>query len=366
MSIAAYNRGSRLVAREANERMPVATSRADAQAHKDEIVRLREQVTTLERDLRRARRCLASERAGRESLRVRLADEERANAFGVGVLCRAGAEVTGEGTLAAVLAGEARWTVICGDNADVLPGLPDASVDHVITDPPYGEEFHAKSRTQGRDGYKRVADYGFAAVAEEQRVALGAEFGRLLRRWAVVFSDPESSHEWRASLTTGGMRYCRKGVWIKLACAPQFTGDRPASGHEELSIAYARVPGRTRWNGGGKRGVWEHPVVPQGRDGREHPTCKPLSLMLDLVRDFTDPDDLILDPYAGSGTTGVAALRLGRRVILIERNAEWAALSRDRLRAEESDTTLQAARAGQGALFGQAAMPREGSNDEHK
>ena len=69
MGSAAYNRGSRLVSKEADER-------------------LREQIATLERDLRRARRCLASERAGRESLRVRLADEERANAFGVGVLCR--------------------------------------------------------------------------------------------------------------------------------------------------------------------------------------------------------------------------------------------------------------------------------------
>lgn len=87
MGAAAYNRGSRLVSREADERMPVATSRADAQAHKDEIVRLREQVTTLERDLRRARRCLAAERAGRGALRARLADEESAYAFGVGVLC---------------------------------------------------------------------------------------------------------------------------------------------------------------------------------------------------------------------------------------------------------------------------------------
>lgn len=87
MSVAAYNRGSRLVSREAVERMPVATSRADAQAHKDEITRLREQVVTLERELRRARRCLAAERAGREALRARLTDEERANAFGVGVLC---------------------------------------------------------------------------------------------------------------------------------------------------------------------------------------------------------------------------------------------------------------------------------------
>ena len=88
MSTAAYNRGSRIVSRGADERMPLATARADRQAHKDEVARLREQIATLERDLRRARRCLASERAGRESLRVRLADEERANAFGVGVLCR--------------------------------------------------------------------------------------------------------------------------------------------------------------------------------------------------------------------------------------------------------------------------------------
>jgi len=76
------------VSKEADERMPLATARADRQAHKDEVARLREQIATLERDLRRARRCLASERAGREALRVRLANEERANAFGVGVLCR--------------------------------------------------------------------------------------------------------------------------------------------------------------------------------------------------------------------------------------------------------------------------------------
>ena len=88
MGAAAYNRGSRLVAMEADERMPVATSRADAQAHKDEVARLHEQVATLERDLRRARRCLAAERAGRDALRARLAHEERANAFGVGVLCK--------------------------------------------------------------------------------------------------------------------------------------------------------------------------------------------------------------------------------------------------------------------------------------
>lgn len=88
MSAAAYNRGSRLVSREADERMPSAFSRADRQAHKDEVTRLREQVATLERELRRARRCLAAERHGREQLRVRLGAEERSHALSVRWLCR--------------------------------------------------------------------------------------------------------------------------------------------------------------------------------------------------------------------------------------------------------------------------------------
>lgn len=88
MGAAAYNRGSRLAAREADARMPAAMARADRQAHADEVTRLREQVATLERDLRRARRCLAAERAGREALGARLADAERVYTYSVGLLCR--------------------------------------------------------------------------------------------------------------------------------------------------------------------------------------------------------------------------------------------------------------------------------------
>lgn len=76
------------MSKEADERMPLATALADRQAHKDEVARLREQIATLERDLRRARRCLASERLGREQLRVRLGDEERSHALSVKWLCR--------------------------------------------------------------------------------------------------------------------------------------------------------------------------------------------------------------------------------------------------------------------------------------
>lgn len=70
-----------------------------------------------------------------------------------------------------------------------------------------------------------------------------------------------------------------------------------------------------------------------------------------LVSLFTDPGETILDPFAGSGTTGVACLRLGRRFIGIERDEKYFKLACDRLRAEEQSSTLQALRAGQESLF---------------
>lgn len=88
MGIATYNRGSRGIARDADALMPLAIRRAARRAHGDEVERLRAQVADLTRDLTRARRCLAAERQGRESLRLRLMDAERVHAFVIGILCR--------------------------------------------------------------------------------------------------------------------------------------------------------------------------------------------------------------------------------------------------------------------------------------
>jgi site-specific DNA-methyltransferase (adenine-specific) len=140
-------------------------------------------------------------------------------------------------------------------------------------------------------------------------------------------------------------------VWNRLNGAPQFTGDRPAVAVEAITLAHPK--GRKRWNGGGKRGIYSH-CIEQNRGGnneRFHTTQKPLPLMLDLVADFTDPGETILDPFAGSGTTGIACLCLGRKFIGIERDAKYFRLACDRLHAEEHGSTLQAARAGQEPLF---------------
>ena len=88
MGVASYNRGSQIISTEADARMPIARLYADRQAYKDEIAKLRKQCAALERELRRARRCLASERLGREQMRVRLGAEERARMLSVEWLCR--------------------------------------------------------------------------------------------------------------------------------------------------------------------------------------------------------------------------------------------------------------------------------------
>jgi len=88
VGIAAYNRGSASVARDADGRMPAAQTQAERHALKDEVARLRDRLAQSERDLRRASRCLAAERMGREALRLRLAQSEASHRFAIAILCR--------------------------------------------------------------------------------------------------------------------------------------------------------------------------------------------------------------------------------------------------------------------------------------
>jgi site-specific DNA-methyltransferase (adenine-specific) len=102
------------------------------------------------------------------------------------------------------------------------------------------------------------------------------------------------------------------------------------------SIVVAHRAGRKRWNGGGKVGVLTHGKAGLTGDTQPHPTTKPLPLMRELVELFTDPGETICDPYAGSGSTGVAAGMLGRHFIGWEVDAEYHAIAMRRLRGEEA------------------------------
>jgi site-specific DNA-methyltransferase (adenine-specific) len=210
-------------------------------------------------------------------------------------------------------------TIYCGDCREVLPQT--GTVDHVITDPPYSETTHDGARTGDATNAGVLVD--FASVeASGVRDVLGLIRGR---RWAVLTTD------WQHVLPLkneppAGWRFVRHGVWVKPNGTPQFTGDRPAQGWEAVAILHAGTKGRMRWNGGGLPATWTHLKV-----ASLHPTGKPEPLIAQWVEQFTDKGDLILDPFMGSGTTLVAAKRLGRRAIGIEINEKYCEIAAKRL-----------------------------------
>ena len=223
-------------------------------------------------------------------------------------------------------------TLYHGNYHDVLPTIE--QVDHVICDPPYSEHVHGNARSQrmvsandrgGRYGAdtRRNVDLGFEHLTEDDRRFLAEQFARVAKRWVLVFSDVESAPLWREALSDAGLDYVRTGAWIKAGSTPQFSGDRPATGFEAITIAHPK--GRKRWNGGGKHAVWEVPIVLNRGKGQErlHTTQKPLFLMEQLVDLFTDPGETVLDATAGSGTTGVAASKHGRKSVLVEQSGDY-------------------------------------------
>jgi site-specific DNA-methyltransferase (adenine-specific) len=253
------------------------------------------------------------------------------------------------------------WTLHLGDCLAGLRDLADNSVDVTITDPPYDEHTHSKGRRgqAAYDEHRRAAnprvsrkseisrnrDLGFDAITAEQMAAASVQLARITRRWSLLFCALEMISDWRRHLESAGLQYVRTCVWHKLGSTPQFTGDRPAVAVEAIVVAHR--PGRKRWNGGGKHGYYPHAIVldRNGLESRCHMTQKPLPLMLDLVTDFSEPGEIVLDPFAGSGTTGVACRQLRRRFVGWELNADYHAIAERRLRGEaarihETQTTL--------------------------
>lgn len=207
--------------------------------------------------------------------------------------------------------------------------------DHTITDPPYDKRTQNNTRRgkQTRKGISEAMPLGFDPATAARRDRWAQIIARATRGWAAVFSDHESSMEWADALERHGMVYIRSGLWIRtgddeltgeeptLSGAPQFTGDRPAAGHEVIVFAYAGGR-RPRWNGHGKRAIYTDPVVPSSQ--RIHSTEKPVELMRKIIRDFCSPGETVFDPFAGSGTTLVAARNLDVHAMGVELDRKFA------------------------------------------
>ena len=239
------------------------------------------------------------------------------------------------------------WQVVCGRWQDSHP----PAVDHVISDPPFDDRTSIGARSGvSRSAAARKAN-GSAEISRPTITSfMGIDPGDLVpgllevaRRWVICFCAAEQLGGYQ---TAAGDRWIRAGAWVKTNPTPQFTGDRPATWGEGIAIMHPK--GRKRWNRGGHAGLWSGPTTQAGGHRlRVHETQKPLWLMRALVEAFTDPGDLVWDPYGGSMTTGVACLQLGRRFIGHEVQERYAEVGAERLRAAAQGLTLEAARAGQ-------------------
>lgn len=221
-------------------------------------------------------------------------------------------------------------TLYLGDCREILPTL--GRVDVILTDPPYGQDAtHAKhlSSITLRNGEPAGQALGFAGISADEMEQLAVDWTQIATRWVVFSCEWKFAHR----LDDAGV-LVRLGIWRKPDGAPQFTGDRPGTGWEAVAVCH-RV-GKKRWNGGGSHAFWN--ISKAGHYG--HPTEKPEALFLSWVRDFSDPDETVLDPFMGSGTTGVACARLGRRFVGIEIEPKYFDIARRRIEEAQRQTDL--------------------------
>lgn len=206
-----------------------------------------------------------------------------------------------------------RARLILGDCRDVLPTL--GKVDAVVTDPPYGIGEHGGAcRTRGRPGYTKHADKGWD---NERPPAAVFDAMRHVSREQIIWGG-----NYFADLLPPSMGWL---YWKKL-----MGGDF--------------ADGELAWTSR-NRALREFTKCPKGVD-KEHPCEKPVQLMLWCLG-FVPDAETILDPFMGTGTTGVAALQAGRKFIGIERDPDYFEIACRRIREAAGEDV--------GPLFGAAA-----------
>jgi hypothetical protein len=220
-----------------------------------------------------------------------------------------------------------------GDCRDLM--LRVGLIDHVITDPPFTQRTseNMRSRRDPSDGGAYIGDSGRRRIdfdgIDGTEAALVALFLAAARRWVIAFCALEQIGRYSDA---AGDEWVRGTVWHRTNSAPQFTGDRPGQACEGIAIMHPK--GRKSWNCGGRSLLYTGPTINAVSDkdrGTPHPTVKPEWLMRAIICDFTDEGETVLDPFMGSGTTLVAAKRLGRKVIGIELEEKYCEIAAQRL-----------------------------------
>lgn len=213
-------------------------------------------------------------------------------------------------------------TVMHGDCLELMKGIPDGSVDVVMADPPYG----ARRPSAWRSATERFEEVdGNDGVHPEW---LAGAFRVLADGGcAYVFCCWDRLEEWRAAMSDVGLKVRSCIVWDKMDHGLADLKTCWAPQHEMVLFG---AKGRHELSGKRPKDVLRVPRVPSSK--LDHPYQKPVPLVIPLIEASSRPNGVVLDPFAGSGTTGVACRKAGRQCILIEKDEQYIPIIRRRLR----------------------------------
>ncbi|AWN46681.1 modification methylase [Methylobacterium terrae] len=243
--------------------------------------------------------------------------------------------------------------VILGDCLTALERLPPASVDLVFADPPYNLQLGAGALLRPDQSTVDAVDddwdqfASFEAYDTFTRAWLSA-CRRVMKPTATLWVIGSYHNIFRvgSALQDLGFWILNDIVWRKANPMPNFRGKRFTNAHETLIWASrSEQKGYTfhyeALKGGNDdlqmRSDWFIPLCTgderlKGDDGRKlHPTQKPEALLARTILSSSNPGDVVLDPFFGTGTTGAVAKRLGRHFIGIEQEPAYAAAARERI-----------------------------------
>lgn len=247
-------------------------------------------------------------------------------------------------------------SILCGDCVKLMRDLPASSVDAVFADPPYNlqlksslvrpDHSHVDAVDDAWDKFDDFASYDAftkAWLTEARRVL--KPNGSL---W--VIGSYHNIFRVGAILQDLGFWILNDVIWVKSNPMPNFRGKRFTNAHETLIWAAPSQVSRPCFNYEAMKNLnedkqmrsdWTIPLCTggerlRGQDGEKvHPTQKPEALLFRILMATTNPGDVVLDPFFGSGTTGAVAKRLGRRYIGLERDETYIQYAEQRLGAIE-------------------------------
>ena len=246
--------------------------------------------------------------------------------------------------------------VIEGDCVARMQALPEACADLIFADPPYNLQLRGDLHRPDQSKVDAVDDHWdqFGSFADYDRFTRAwlTEARRLLKDTGALWVIGSYHNIFRvgATLQDLGFWILNDVIWRKTNPMPNFRGRRFTNAHETLIWA-AREPNAKGYTfnyealkAGNEdiqvRSDWTLPLCTGEerlkQDGKKlHPTQKPEALIARAILAASRPDDLVLDPFAGTGTTGAVAKRLRRRFVGIEREATYARAAEERIGAVE-------------------------------